>query len=311
MPIAVTCQCGAKLEIDEKFLGKEIQCPDCQRPLPTKAPPKPPPLDLQQYRRTEGLAVLSLTLALTLAFTIVGTLAAIVVGVLALKRIASNPVKLDGARLARAGIVLGAVFTFITLTALISPTVFGLDALLRDLALGSRLDYVLGETIADANDQVKIKRPTRGLRCWAKYNSPSRLTAGIQIDPLILVNTRDDTYIACQDTEIPGLDGVDEELVLKKVLERLQKSELINLLNRPGRVPPPEFSVVEKKNAAENKHELILDIRLGGVDRRLLVQYRTPRLNQIFFAAACARRSRFDLFQEDFREALATFKDNP
>jgi len=311
MPIAVTCQCGAKLEIDEKFLGKEIQCPDCQRPLPTKAPPKPPPLDLQQYRRTEGLAVLSLTLALTLAFTIVGTLAAIVVGVLALKRIASDPVKLDGVRLARAGIVLGAVFTFVTVTALISPTVFGLDALLRDLALGSRLNYLLDDPVSDANDQVKIKRPTRGLRCWAKYNSPSRLTAGIQIDPLILVNTRDDTYIACQDAEIPGLDGRDEELVLKKVLERLQKSELINLLNRPGRISPPEITVVEKKMTADNKQELIIDMRLGGLDRRLLVQYKPPRLDRIFFAVGCARRNRFDVLQEDFREALATFIDNP
>src|SRR5438552_3405888 len=106
MPIAVTCQCGAKLEIDEKFLGKEIQCPDCQRPLPTKAPPTPPPLELPEFRRTDGLAVYSLALALVGAFTLVGSLAAIVVGVQALKRIAARPTKLEGVNLARAGIVL-------------------------------------------------------------------------------------------------------------------------------------------------------------------------------------------------------------
>src|SRR6516164_7782191 len=113
MPISVTCQCGARLEIDEKFLGKEVLCPDCQRPLPTKAPVVPPPLDLPDYRRTSGLAVLSLTLALVGAFTIVGTLAAIVVGVFALRELGSKSGKLGGVGYARAGIIVGAVFTFI------------------------------------------------------------------------------------------------------------------------------------------------------------------------------------------------------
>src|SRR5262245_38061771 len=142
MPISVTCQCGAKLEIDEKFLGKEIPCPDCNRPLPTKPPVAavaPPPLDLPDYRRTSGLAVLSLTLALVGAFTIVGTIAAIVVGVLALKEIAGKSGKLDGVNFARAGIVVGAVFTFVTIAILISPTAFGIDIILRQAALGSRL----------------------------------------------------------------------------------------------------------------------------------------------------------------------------
>src|SRR5438067_12408526 len=88
MPIAVTCECGSRLEIDEKFLGKEILCPDCQRPLPTKPPPAPPPLDLPNNRRVSGLAVLSLTLAMVGAFTVVGSLAAIAVGLLALREIA-------------------------------------------------------------------------------------------------------------------------------------------------------------------------------------------------------------------------------
>ena len=74
---------GPRLEIDEKFLGKDIPCPDCARPLPTKAPPTPPPLDLPDQHRTSGLAILSLALALVGAFTLVGTLAAVVFGWLA------------------------------------------------------------------------------------------------------------------------------------------------------------------------------------------------------------------------------------
>src|SRR5437867_2093555 len=110
MPISVTCQCGARLEIDEKFLGKEIPCPDCQRPLPTKAPPTPPPLDLPSHRRKSGLAVMSLALAL--ALPVVGAIAAIITGVLALRQIAKQPNKLEGVTFARAGIIVGGVSLF-------------------------------------------------------------------------------------------------------------------------------------------------------------------------------------------------------
>ena len=159
-------------------------------------------------------------------------------------------------------------------------------------------------------DQIKINRPPRAPRNWAKYNSPSQLTAGILIDPLILVNTRDDTYIACQDFDIDGVDGRNEEQLLKKVLERLQKSELVNLLDRPGRGPAPEVTLVEKKAAGDNLQELIVDMRLGGLDRRFLVQYKAPRLDRVFFLVGCARRNRFEAFQEDFRKAFETFHNN-
>src|SRR5581483_4910767 len=104
MPISVTCQCGVRLEIDEKFLGKEIPCPDCGRPLPTTAPPTPPPLEVPGYARKSGLAVLSLTLALVGGFLILPAIAAIVTGIFALKQIAKHPARLEGASYARAGI---------------------------------------------------------------------------------------------------------------------------------------------------------------------------------------------------------------
>ena len=33
MAVSLKCGCGARLEIDDKFAGKVIPCPDCQRPL--------------------------------------------------------------------------------------------------------------------------------------------------------------------------------------------------------------------------------------------------------------------------------------
>ena len=144
MPISVTCECGSRLEIDEKFLGKEIPCPDCQRPLPTKPPPTPPPLDLPDNRRTSGLAILSLTLGLVGSCTVIGSLAAIGVGIWAIKVIGRSK-KLDGLNLARAGVVVGGIGIFATLVMLITP--FGLDGVFRVLAFLGRTSSISGPLI--------------------------------------------------------------------------------------------------------------------------------------------------------------------
>jgi hypothetical protein len=310
MPISVTCQCGARLEIDEKFLGKEIPCPDCQRPLPTKAPAAPPPLDLPDYRRTSGLAVVSLTLALVGAFTLVGTLAAIAVGILALKEIAGKSNKLDGINLARAGIVLGAAFTFITLAAMISPTVFGLDVFLREMALASRLKYSASALIENeiTNGKIKIRRPAP-VESWAEYLGSGQETAS---DLLILVNVREDAYISCQSSDRDFL--ADPEALEKAALERFHKSELVNLLGKTKGKLASEAKIVEPKKppAADGTQEIILDIRLGNQERRCLLLYSTAKnlLNLNVFVG-CARKNRFDRMQEDFRKAFTTFELGP
>ena len=53
MALSLTCSCGALLEIDDKFAGKIINCPDCNRPLNTAPPVPEPPL-------TSGFALASL-----------------------------------------------------------------------------------------------------------------------------------------------------------------------------------------------------------------------------------------------------------
>jgi hypothetical protein len=313
MPISVTCQCGARLEIDEKFLGKEIPCPDCQRPLPTKAPAAPPPLDLPDYRRTSGLAVVSLTLALIGAFTLVGTLAAIAVGILALKEIAGKSNKLDGINLARAGIVLGAAFTFITLAAMISPTVFGLDVFLREMALASRLKYSARALIENeiTNGKIKIERPAP-VESWAEYLGSGQQTANVESDLLILVNVREDAYISCQSSDRDFL--ADPEALEKAALERFHKSELVNLLGKTKGKLASEAKIVEPKKppAADGTQEIILDIRLGNQERRCLLLYSTAKnlLNLNVFVG-CARKNRFDRMQEDFRKAFTTFELGP
>jgi len=309
MPISVTCQCGARLEIDEKFLGKEILCPDCQRPLPTTAPATPPPLELPDNRRTSGLAVLSLTLAMVGAFTIVGTIAAIVVGFFALREIAAKAAKLDGVNFARAGIAVGAVFTLITLAALVSPTVFGLDAFLREFALAGRLQYPAGEVIRTdiINGEIEIHRP-RPIEAWAQYLSGNTQTPNVEPDLLILVNVREDAYLACQSFDVDLLD--DEDALEKSAFARFRKSELVSLIGKTKGVLVNESTLVEKKpKAAEGTQEITFDIRIGGHERRCMMMYSTNKVGlRLNVLVACARRSRFERMQEDFRKAYARLK---
>src|SRR5436305_15090380 len=77
MTLSLTCACGVHLEVDETFAGQTITCPDCQRPLRV-------PDARQTPRRTSGLALASLVLALAGALTVLGTLAGVLLGGLAL-----------------------------------------------------------------------------------------------------------------------------------------------------------------------------------------------------------------------------------
>src|SRR5439155_924587 len=154
MPFPIVCECGARLEIDEKFAGQTIACPDCSRPLLTPVPPKPP-------AKTSGLALASFLCALIGAFTIVGTVAAMVCGVLALRGIKRAAEPLGGRNLARAGLILGGVFTLLSVAAFLSMERFGLDGLLRSLEMAGRIEYsndpVSGESL---NGRFTIDRPS-------------------------------------------------------------------------------------------------------------------------------------------------------
>lgn len=303
MPLSVTCQCGARLEIDEKFLGKEIPCPDCQRPLPTTPVATPPPLDLPNHRKTGGLAVLSLTLALVGAATIVGTIAAIVTGVFALKQIAKHPNKIDGANFASAGIILGGVFTFLTLAALVSPFVFGIDQFLRELVMAGRITYTASDTF-DIPDKVEVKR----LDNWARWSVTNLPTANNESDVLILVNTTEDAYVSCLNALDVVVDEPEEKQ--KKVLEHVYKSELISLLGRlHGSALNREGTVVDKKLVANGRtQEVVLDLRLDGLDRRLLIQYPANEKINLRIVVGAARRNRFERLQKDFHKMFESVR---
>src|SRR5579872_6625985 len=110
MALSLTCDCGARFEVEDTLAGQEVSCPECQQPL--KAPA------LQGLPvRTSALAIASAVLALAGAFTVVGTVAAVVLGVAAQVSIRRHRERLAGYWLASFGIFAGVNLTVLMLLA--------------------------------------------------------------------------------------------------------------------------------------------------------------------------------------------------
>ncbi len=120
----LTCACGARFEVDDTLAGQEVLCPECQQPIKAPALDRPPQV-------TSGWALASVVLALVGAFTVLGTVLAAVLGFYALLHIARNRQRVSGAGLAVFGICLGVLFTGLTVFALTTSDLFGLESLVR------------------------------------------------------------------------------------------------------------------------------------------------------------------------------------
>jgi uncharacterized paraquat-inducible protein A len=123
MSLSVSCPCGACFEVEESYAGETINCPDCDKPLVV------PELE-QGPLRTSGFAVASLIVGMVGAFTIVGSLAAIALAGIGLATIARNPERVTGKGYAILGIVVGVLFTGLSLFAYSRGELYGLEKLI-------------------------------------------------------------------------------------------------------------------------------------------------------------------------------------
>jgi hypothetical protein len=318
MPLAVKCECGSQLEIDEKFLGKEILCPDCQRPLPTKAPPTPPPLDIPEFRRTSGLAILSLSMSIVGFFTLIGSIAGIALGVVALKKITQQPNKLEGTVLARAGVITGGVGLFLTLILMFLPTAF-VEVYMRDLLYAGRLHYPTGKSVerTTETETVRIDRPSQNAwNDWGVYTSPALVNPPFTKDDLILINTKEDAYISCEKISYQE-DDENKGGRKQKALERFRDSELLNLIGRmhghkfPGeRIPFEEKKLDDKdkkgdaKKKDEKAQDYVFDMEVGGRTRRFLVHWTLKDRVRLIVLVASAPPGRFERLEKEIRESF-------
>jgi hypothetical protein len=299
MPFSLTCACGARLEIDDKFAGQQISCPDCQRPLET------PSADLP-VRRTNGLALASLIAALVGAFTIVGTLAAIVLGILALVQMVGRPERAAGRGYALAGILIGVVMTAGTLFAVTSIELFGLTSMMSEAYWQGKLDFSGPMEIMRTREGFAITRPS------AKWGTLKQRPGDDHVrDDLLLVRPDEDAIVLCIAEPVQRDWGMEKcremaEEMIRKGREGLftQKSKSFTnsqpppiKIDRPA--PVGDVTIVEmlihKKVGSEDKAFLVRVHKRGGDDT-------------MFVVVAGTRRALLARVEPELREALNSFR---
>ena len=173
MPLSLICDCGARFEVEDALAGQTVSCPECQQPLKAPAAQRP-------TLRTSGFALASFLLAMVGALTVVGTIAAVVLGAVAVVAILRNRERVAGLGFASCGIVLGLVFTTLSLWMLTTGELFGLPSSMRSFQMADQLEP------ADPKAPLAIKQNgfslTRPSFRWVKAKKEFQY---LPIDPLL------------------------------------------------------------------------------------------------------------------------------
>ncbi|MCI0462968.1 MAG: DUF4190 domain-containing protein [Gemmataceae bacterium] len=310
MTISLICRCGARLEVDETFAGRAINCPDCQRAL-TVRKPEPPGL------KTSGFALASLTVALVGGFTVVGGLAAVGLGWLGLRDVKRYPEQVSGRQYALAGIALGAVLTLFTLFALFWGQLLGLNNLSGKLQWAGKLDHGGDEGIM--RHGFKINRPRKEKEekapwRWGEYKPP-----GSQAEPqlpavwddLILVNIEDDAHLLVLPQTGQFNEGI--EACLRRARKEFEDHDKVGIFGRKrADTRRARLEVVATKPLTTigqvDTVEQLLDKTVGRQERRFILQVVKQRDENLYFVLlAGARKSSFERLEPELRKALESF----
>jgi hypothetical protein len=302
MPFALTCACGAHLEIDDKFAGQQITCPDCQRLLQTPGGDQP-------VRRTSGLALASILLALIGAFTIIGTLAAVLLGVLALVQMGGRSDRLAGRGYAIAGILIGLVMTGGTLFAISSVELFGISSIVSDAYWQGKLDYDGPMEIVRDREGFAITRPSAK---WGLYKPPSTNPFDNHVrDDLLLVRPDEDAVVLCIAEPVDEKKGIEQ---CRERAEQILRGDRFGLFTKQTRgvLPSPPQVVKTDRPTPVNGVEMVdmwINKKAGSEDKTFLVRVLKKRGDtSLFIVVAGTRRTQFNRVEPELREALNSFR---
>jgi hypothetical protein len=295
MAISLTCVCGAILEIDDKFRGQRIPCPDCNRLLDTTPPPPPP-------KATNGWALASVIFSLGGMLTLIGPLVGVACGLFGLRQIGRDP-NVAGLKFARAGIGLGAFFTLVSLWALFGAEFLGLDGFFR-LYVGATKDLkfetelvVRGQSLP-GDYYVTIKRPSFA---WGVRQAVHSDTT----EDLTLVNLWDDAHLIVFGLRPEELDRPDD--CRREAIDAFLKTNLVkSLAKSTEKLPFPAASqirVLKEDEKNPRQQEFIVEFSWGKFSRVFLFRVFAQR-TRVNVAVGGARQSRFDRLEESIRQAL-------
>src|ERR1700722_140514 len=257
MPLSLTCTCGAKLEIDDTFAGKMITCPDCRKELST-AP------QAIWASHTSGFALASLVLALAGSLTFVFPIIAVGLGVIALWHIKFYPEDVGGKRIAWAGILVGGLFALLSVGSYLSPDVFTLDGIFREIEWAPKLNYKLKgdfRIVKEVEEGCTISI-TRTSLTWGGLAKATRYSPE---DDLILVNAWQDAFISCTNSNLDPDNIVTENDMADRAFDRFRTSEVVQLVTSGELKPKAEERKEFRKSVAcppgvKETVEMVVDI---------------------------------------------------
>jgi hypothetical protein len=297
MALSLSCPCGAAFEVEDTFAGQTVSCPECQASVKVPALHRGPP-------RTSGLAIASLVLALVGAFTVVGTVAAVLCGLGALLSIGRSGGRLAGAGFAVFGLILGVLFTALTLFAYSRGELFGVGNRLREAMLEGQVDFSGPLEIVRPDLGYKISRPSE------RWGVARRDLAGEvgEENALVLVNPSQDAWVEV--SSMPALGQTIDQLRqgVERAFEAGQRTQpagnMKEELHRKSGVKVRESKRVPSEHQYEVA-EMVLDARVGSQAFTYLVQVvKKPRGSHACVLKGWTQRRRFGQCEGELRKVL-------
>jgi hypothetical protein len=319
MPLSLTCDCGARFELEEALAGQSVSCPECQATLKAPAAPKP-------AARTHLFALASALLALVGAFTVVGTAAAVVLGLLGLVAILRDRERWGGLGFALFGVVWGAAFTALTLWALSDP--FGFQGSLRRAQMVDQLEPTDPKALEVKQGAFSIALPS------AKWAKAKKDFVYFPVQPLF----RDEAVLLVQ----PDLNAFVDVQVASDPNEAIQaaiNSRLREAAPSPGPTTPPKVGPKGPPAADPDEGPEPIPRLSGGTSQtlkrlapgdgeteageteaevkcdnkawKLLIQVHRARNGKLYIVRGFCEASRFGRLKGELRKAVESFRLTP
>lgn len=299
MSLTLDCSCGTRFEVQDTFAGQVVSCPECQADV------QAPGLD-HAPRRTSGLALASVILALVGAFTVIFTLMAVFLGFCALVSVRREPERLAGAGYAVFGIVAGLALTVFSVFLYSNVELLPVDGLLDTGFIASQVDYTSEREVTRPAKKFAITKPSPR---WGIARESLIRQMDAECD-LMLVNARKQTYVQVFMVELNG-ESVDE------FVDDVIKSYKDDRPGRPAWEPPSAgFKLrARQKLPPENgmqATELLIDLRVMGQDITYLERVIQAEGRDLAFRVrGWAPKRRFPQMEPEIRRALDSFRVLP
>ena len=299
MSLSLSCPCGARFDIEETLAGQHIACPECQQSIKVPVPNR-------GGLRTSGYALVSVVLALVGMFTVVLSALAIVLGFAGLVSISRHRDQVTGTGYAVFGILLGMIFTGLTLFAITREEIFDQ---FRETVRASEADYSGPLEIVRPQEGFAITRPSPR---WgiAKKGLDEEDEGGNK--GLILLNVGKDAYIQVLAEIVEPNKTLDK--CLDDFIASIRESSKTVMINHT-KVPAHTTGVHVHESmrlpavAGLEVLEAQMDLRLAGVPLTYVVQVRKKDAGASAYILSCWTHSRrFARVEPEMRKAIASFR---